>query len=182
MTIVSLAAVEMFSPEALAAILVTMIAVVINVGIMYLVIKRFLYKPLRKMINERQAKTIEAMEVAEAAKVQADAQVLDLKAQRQKAETDAAQLLIDARKQAVGERDTLLKDARQRSEELLDAAKVDTSRLRQDVLNRLRGDIAQLVIQTTGDVVKTTDQEQLVVAALEKHLSSEPVNGRDADK
>ncbi|MGI6298854.1 MAG: ATP synthase F0 subunit B [Saccharofermentanales bacterium] len=182
MTIVSLAAVEMFSPEALAAILVTMIAVIINVGIMYLVVKRFLYKPLRKMINERQAKTIEAMKVAEAAKAQADAQMVDLDAQRQKAEAGAAQLLIDARKQAAGERDALLNDARQRSAELLDATEEDTMRLRQDVLNRLKSDIAQLVIQTTGDVVKTIDQEQLVVTALEKHMSSEPVNGRDANK
>lgn len=167
-------ATNFLDPESMASFAVTMIAVLINLGIMYWVVKRFLYKPLRKFLDERQAKTNEAMTQAQALAAESQANLETQQATLEAAQDEAAQILADARKRAAEEYDELMARAQQEADKLLQTAAQHSSELRLTVLQHLHGDISKIILETTeavlDKVLQGEEQEALVQAELERKL------------
>ena len=167
-------ATNFFEPESLASFAVTMIAVLINLGIMYWVVKRFLYKPLRKFLDERQRKANEEMTKAQALAAESQASLAANKAAIESAHDEAALILADTRKRAAEEYDEIIARAQQEADKLLQTSAQHSAELRLTVLQHLHGDISNIILETMeavlDKVLQDEDQEALVQAELERRL------------
>lgn len=167
-------ATNFLDPESMASFVVTMIAVLINLGIMYWVIKRFLYKPLRKFLDERQVKTNEAMVQASALAEASQASLATHQAAMEAAQDEATHILADARKRAAEEYDELIARAQQEADKIIQTSAQHSAELRLTVLQHLHGDISKIILETTeavlDQVLQGEEQEALVQAELERRL------------
>ena len=77
---------------------------VVNILVLFLLLRKFLYKPVMNIIAQRQKQVDDALNAAETSKQEAVAALNDAQARRtayeQQAEKDKQQLLADAQKQA----------------------------------------------------------------------------------
>ncbi len=71
---------DLFSPEAMATYLVTALYTAFSLLIVYWIVKKLLYKPLREFLNKR--KNLIASQLDEAASINAEAQEVQKEAQR----------------------------------------------------------------------------------------------------
>ncbi len=87
----------------------------INFGVVFGALSYLLYKPVLKILEERSNKIKQAQEEAEAT-IKEKAELEELKKKIKKdAESEAAQIIDDARKSAEAQADTMLADAKQRA-------------------------------------------------------------------
>ena len=126
-----------------------------NMMITFAVLKKFLFKPVKKMIDDRQAEI--------------DTMYADADAAKQKAaelEQEYQQHLQSIR----DERDTLLREAtaraQKREEEIVGEARADIAQERKKAVNDLKNEIGGIAVDIAGKVVEReineTDHKALI--------------------
>lgn len=144
----------------------TIIAQICNLLIQMYLFKRFLFEPVKKIVQKRQA---------EVDKIYEDAADAEGKAKSAQAEYEAK--LATAKEEAAGIVQTATVDAQQRSEEILGEAKrgaeamrkkatADIALERKKAINEVKDDISDIALDIAEKVVKkqlnAKDQEDLI--------------------
>ena len=153
---------------------------VINFGVLVLLLKKFLYKPIVKLLEDRTKKINEGLQAAQASLV-AKAQLEELKQQQLiSAETAAAQILDEARLKAETAGKTIIDQARAAAQaEVKKEYQILEEKLAHE-RDSLKADIADLVINTTKTVLLGTltgeHQQAILTHQLKqlKHLKVKP--------
>ena len=165
----------MFTPEKLAAMLVTFIVTIVNLLIMYWVLKRFLFKPIMLVLAKRQNQIEQDLAQAKADREQSH---LELKKPKQKAEqavSDAARIVHDARVQAQSESHSLIQDAQSQARDVLERAESQREHMRQALLHDVRGEITDLAVSIASQVIQsqmsTQEQRSMVDEILTERLA-----------
>ncbi len=165
----------MFTPEKLAAMLVTFIVTIVNLLIMYWVLKRFLFKPIMLVLAKRQNQIEQDLAQAKADREQSH---LELKKAKQKAEqavSDAARIVHDARVQAQSESHSLIQDAQSQARDVLERAESQREHMRQALLHDVRGEITDLAVSIASQVIQsqmsTQEQRSMVDEILTERLA-----------
>lgn len=128
----AMAAEEVTGIAALGFNLPGLIAQLINFGILLVVLRMFLYKPVLNVLEERKRRIEEGLNRAEQAAVQASAS------------QDEARRVIE--------------EARAQGREMVASAQEAAARLRAELEERARGDAAQLVERARQEVQQERDQ------------------------
>ncbi|MDD5382665.1 MAG: F0F1 ATP synthase subunit B [Candidatus Margulisbacteria bacterium] len=146
----------------------------------FLILLALLYKlvfpPLQRILGERR----QAIEggLARAKKAQEEAEDLLKKYQTQLAEAErtTASILEDARRKSQNLRDETLKTAQKEAYEVLENTRKDIDLYKEKALTDLKADIARIIVEVTGRLVKKTlkpeDHAKLIessIEELEKH-------------
>lgn len=135
----------------------------VNVLILIWILSRFLFKPVAKIVGERQAKAVKLLEDAEAVKSKAEAE-------RKAAEEEAARLgasrseaVKAAASAAEAEKASILAEARSEADRLRTAAKAEIERAKEseaiavaDRASRLAVDIASKVLARLPEEVRVS--------------------------
>jgi F-type H+-transporting ATPase subunit b len=148
-----------------------LIFTVINLLVLYLLMKRFLFKPVHKILEERQAKVDEALASAAQAEEQAKALERERSEAMQDIETERQEVLQKARRSAAAERERILADANERSEKLVEEASAEANRQREQMLQQAQSEITELVLSAAAKVAlggEGGDDGQLYDIFLEK--------------
>ncbi|MXN67284.1 hypothetical protein GR183_20440 [Stappia sp. GBMRC 2046] len=116
----------------------------VNFLVVVWLLNRFLYKPVRRIIEEREAADVRA--VSEAKKKADDAEAAKADYEQKAAELAKSQRGLEAELHATmrKERDTMLEDARQEADGILAEARERTERERMEALEGLKEGIADL--------------------------------------
>jgi F-type H+-transporting ATPase subunit b len=138
---------------------------VINFTVLLLVLKKFAYPPIFKMLDERKAKIAES--VANADKIKD--QLAKTEVDRQKMLTDAGELankiIADARAAAVRVAEVETQKAIAAAELIVTRAREAAAQERAATLAELKREVGRLVVQTTvtvtGKVLTRDDQSRL---------------------
>ncbi len=93
-----------------------------NLVILYIIIKKFLYKPVRKILDKRQAELDEKYQDAENAKQDAMADRDEWEQRMKDVDVTADALLRDAEADADRQSDRIVAEARERAEHIIDEA------------------------------------------------------------
>jgi len=129
------------------------IAQCVAVTILFIVLQKFAWKPVRGLLEERRRTIEEAMANADKIKKELAATEATRVAVIQKANEQAAAIIADAEKAAVVRGEQRTQEAARQAEEIVkkahEAAVLDRDRL----LAELKLQIGSLVVQTTGKVV-----------------------------
>lgn len=101
---------------------ISLVWVIINLLVLYLLLKKFLFKPVCKMMDERSAKIQSDLDGAAQAKADAEKMKTDYEAEIADAHSQAVEITNKAKAQAGRECDLMLENARAESAKIMKEA------------------------------------------------------------
>jgi len=133
-----------------------LIAFVINFIILFALLSVFAYKPITKMLEQRQAKIRESMEQAEKIRQDTARSEEEIKAHLEQARKDGQSVIAQATQ--IGERlkEEAKQGARQEAESLITRARSEIQRERDKSIEELRAEFADIAILAAEKVIKET--------------------------
>ncbi len=146
--------------EGLGINLPTLLAQIVNfailLGLMYLVA----YKPIMRMLDERSRRVKESMEQTELIKQQAERAEEEVKKQIEAAGKEGLEVIGRAVRTGEELRQQTQQGARQDAESLIARARVEIQRERDEAIDELRKEFADLTILAAGKIIdRSLDKE-----------------------
>ena len=135
----------------------TFIFTIINILVLFVGLKMFLFKPIMEVLNKRE----EMVQAQFASAKSAEESAMNLKKDYQDKLRDAStaeQMVNEAKDRAEQEREKLLDEARLESEKMLDKAKADIAAEQRRAEESVKDEISKLAIAAARKIIKTGDQ------------------------
>ena len=142
--------------EGLGINLPELIFFVVNFAILFVILSLVAYKPIVKMLNERQAKIKESMELAEKTRQDAARSEEEIKGHLETARKEGQNVIAQASQ--IGERlkEEARQSARQEAESLIEKARGEIQRDREKSVEELRAEFADIAILAAEKVINET--------------------------
>ena len=137
-----------------------------NMMITFAVLKKFLFKPVKKMIDDRQAEIDTMYADADAAKQKAAELEQEYQQHLQSIRDERDTLLREATARAQKREEEIVGEARAEAATLLAAAEADIAQERKKAVNDLKNEIGGIAVDIAGKVVEReineTDHKALI--------------------
>lgn len=151
--------------EALDVIYINVWAILIslaNLVILFLILKKLLFKPVVKVVSERERQLAERMRAADEAERQAQEDKAQYAAQLARAGEDAREILKNASATAALTGEEVVRDAKRRAAAIVQKAESDAEREKKKAVNALKDEVAALSVDMAGQIVgrEITDKDQ----------------------
>lgn len=172
----------------------TVIAQIVNFLILLLLLKRFLFKPILKAIEERENKIKSQIEDAETKVQEAEEAKKDFQEKNQAIEEKRKSLLEEAKEDAQEKRKTLLENARKDAEELRiqleESIKEKQGNLSREITERTQQEVMAIARKVMTDLATADLEEQIALLFIrrlkqlkgeEKERLSELLSGLSED-
>ena len=139
----------------------TALFTLLNLVITFLILRKFLFKPVNKMIDDRQKEIDDIYADAEDARQKAAALKADYDARMQQARAEGAELIQSATQEANRRSDEIVRHARSEADAIRAKAGRDIELERKKALNDVKNDISRIALDIAGKVVeKELDPEE----------------------
>jgi F-type H+-transporting ATPase subunit b len=149
---------------------VTFVITIINITILFFVLKAILWKPVTKFMAERAERIRDSIAQSESNKAKAKALLAQYEAQIKTAETEAETIISKARERAEAEAEKIIAESRASADETLENAKKQLEVERKAALAVFRQEAAALVVTAAGRLVgreiKSEDNRQYAAMLL----------------
>lgn len=139
---------------------INLLFTVINLLILAVALRIFLFKPVHKILEQRQAEANAARDEAQAAIEKADALKAQCAEELDRIEAEKKQILLDAHTKADGEYDEIIADARATAEHIIENAKKEAERGKTEALESAREEIEQLVSEAARKIVEASESSE----------------------
>ena len=139
----------------------TVIFAIINFVILFALLKKFLYKPLFNMLDERASIIENSLDEAENARNEAQAMKAEYEESLKEAQSKAQEIIQNANKLGEQTRAEIVAKAREEAQRATDKAREEINREKEQALNDLRGEVAAAA-KIIGRSVTEADHEKLV--------------------
>ncbi len=144
----------------------TFIAQICNLFIQMYLIKRFLFKPVREILEKRRAAADAEITQAEEAKAKAEAIRTEYEQNMQDARQKANEILESARKTAAIQSEKILKEAQEQSSAMKNKAEKEIAQEKKKAVNEVKGEIGDMAVEIAGKVIEREinekDHEKLI--------------------
>lgn len=131
-----------------------------NTLITFLIVKHFLYKPLRKMLAAREEEVADLYAHAESDRREAEAMKRDYTVSIANARQEATEIVSSATKRAQERSDELLRQANDEAASLKKRAEEAIEQERKKAMNEIKGEIADLSVMIASKVVEREVKEE----------------------
>ncbi|MBR5713025.1 MAG: ATP synthase F0 subunit B [Lachnospiraceae bacterium] len=139
---------------------------VINLVILFIAMKLFLFKPVRKILEKRQEEADTASRAADEREAEASRSKAEYEKAIAKTESERAQILSDARKQADEEYAKMLADARAEAEIIKKNANTEGEKRKQRIISEAGKEIGDMITAATAKIMGDADETDLYDAFL----------------
>jgi F-type H+-transporting ATPase subunit b len=146
--------------------LIDFIEHVLNLLILFLLLRTFLYKPVSKFMAEREAKFAREREQIDANRNEANVLKAQYETSMKNARLDAEQIAEERRKAAERETDEMRKKAKQDAQGILTDAMSQAVAEREGMLNDLKTQTAELAVDIAGKILErevTQEDHQRII-------------------
>jgi F-type H+-transporting ATPase subunit b len=126
----------------------------VNFGILFFVLWRFLFPPVLKMLDERQERIRESMERAEALREESTRAAEAVKAQLDEARREGQNIINNANQIAERIRSERQQQAQAEYEAILKRAQEDAAREREQAFAELRQQVADLAVSAAERIIR----------------------------
>lgn len=138
----------------------------LNLIILYIVLRKVLFKPVTEFMDKRTKSIEDSIENAEEQKAEAAEMKRRYEEQLKSAKTEAQKILDNAVLSAEREHERMVAEAKQEAESLLAAAREEIGREREQVLMDIRNQVAGIALAAASKVLQanldTESNRQLV--------------------
>ena len=132
----------------------TFIAQICNLLIQMLLFKKFLFKPVKAVIEKRRAEVGELYSQAEEARTTAEHDKAEYSKKLLEANEEASQIVRSANERAGRQGDEILREAQEKAQQLLKKADEDIAQERVRAMNEIKNDISQMAVDIASTVVE----------------------------
>lgn len=148
---------------------INMLFEIINLLILFIAFRIFLFKPVKNIIAQRQEeadlehnKAIEAMEKANAKKAEYENNLRSIEVERKN-------VMSEARKAANVEYVKTIEEANEKAQQIREEAKKSAEHQKEQILKKVEGEIADMVVDATSKIIAgKTDNKALYDEFLNK--------------
>lgn len=144
----------------------TLIATLLNLLIQMLLIKKFLFKPIREVLAKRKA--LADAEIAEATKAKEEAESLksEYEESMKQARDKANDILNTAQKSAAQQSEEIIREANAQAVSIKSKAERDIEQERRKAVNEIKDEIGDMAMEIAGKVIgreiNSSDHEKLI--------------------
>ena len=167
----------LIAPEQMAGYTVTVLFTVINIIAAYLILKRFVFKPIMLLLATRRQCIEDEINQAEEAKKQAQSLFADSKRASEQTRSEATDILSEARIQSEKQALIIIEKAKEDAEQIRLRAKEDSDRLHAAMLEQMKDEVADLAVKiaskVVGNVIDESQQKALSERILMESLNTE---------
>jgi F-type H+-transporting ATPase subunit b len=137
-----------------------LVVFVVNFIILFVLLRLFLFKPVLKMLDERSARTRNAMELAEATKKEFEQAKETVEKQIEKGRQEAQAVIAQAMQ--VGERlkEESRQEAKKQAQAIVDRTRAELEAERDKIVGALRREFVDISIAAAEKVIKETLDKQ----------------------
>ena len=145
----------------------TFFAQILNFLILVLILAKFAYKPLLKVMEERKEKIAGDLQAADQAKADAEAVKAEYAAKLAEAKAEAQAIIDNARKTAAAAHDKIMADTKAEQEQVIAAAKESIAMEQKKAMEQVRAQVIELSMAVAGKIVeqKLGSEEDKALAA-----------------
>lgn len=138
----------------------TWIFTIANLIILMLIMRKLLYNPVKKMLNERREEVEQTYQDADDAKKEADALKREYEQHLLKTKQEANELLGAASKKAQARSDEIISDAELRAAQIIDKAIERTERDKKLAVAAAKDEIADMAVIAAEKIVRSSLDEE----------------------
>ena len=148
----------------------TLIAQVVNFGLLLLVLRLFAYKPIIKMLDNRANKIKESLEAGDRAKQEAVSAEKEIAKKIEEASASGQQIVGQALKTAEEVKRRASLDAKKEADAIVAKAQVEIQREKQESMTELRKEVADLAVMVAGKAIGTSIDKETQRKLIENTL------------
>mgnify|MGYP001101278561 CR=1 FL=1 len=139
----------------------TLLTQVVTFVILLVVLRFVAYKPIMRMLDERSRRIKESMDQAESIKEQSARTQEEVKKQLEESSREGQERIARAVKAGEEVKQKAQEDARKEAEALINRARAEIQRERDDAITEVRREFADLTVLAAGKVIeKSLDKEK----------------------
>lgn len=143
-----------------------------NLIILFLILKKLLFKPVKKIVDQRQKEIESEYKKAEKTQTEADAIKAEWEGKMATAEAEADKIISDAVERADSRNEVMLYESREKADQIIRKAKADIERERKDARETIKKEIVDvseaLSEQIIGREINMDDHRDLIDKAIDK--------------
>lgn len=143
-----------------------------NLIILFLILKKLLFKPVKKIVDKRQKEIESEYKKAEKTQAEADAIKAEWEGKMATAEAEADKIISDAVERADSRNEVMLYESREKADQIIRKAKADIERERKDARETIKKEIVDvsqtLSEQIIGREINMDDHRDLIDKAIDK--------------
>ncbi|WP_099222574.1 F0F1 ATP synthase subunit B [Listeria costaricensis] len=129
-------------------------------AILLVLLRIFAWKPLMKIMKEREEHIASEIDSAEESRAQAETLLAEQKDVLQKARVESQTMIENAKQLGEKEREEIIKTARMESERLKEEAKADIKREKEDAISAVREQVGTLSVLIASKVIEKNLDEK----------------------
>ena len=119
-----------------------------NLVILYLVMKKLLFKPVKNMIDSRQKEVDDLYDNANRAKAEAEEMRARYETRLQQANAESEALLRDANRRAQLREEEILRDAQDKAAQTMQRAEAQVALEKKRAMNEIKDDVSDMAVST----------------------------------
>lgn len=144
----------------------TIILVLANTLILFLILKHFLFDRVNKVIDDRQTEVADTFKRADEAEQSAKQLELEYTQKLNNAKAESAEIVKEATKKAQVRSDEIIADAKAEAKSIVDNAGAEIEREKKIAVNQIKDEIADIAFSAAEAVIEkeitTKDNEKLI--------------------
>lgn len=129
---------------------VTLIITVINIAILFLILRKVLFKPVTKFMEDRAKRVQDSIDQAQSEREQARKLLEEYEARLKKAADEAEQILKSSRRDAVRQAERIIAEGKEQAADIIAAAQKQIEAEHQAALTKFKLEAAALVMAATS--------------------------------
>jgi len=139
----------------------TLLTQVVTFIILLVVLRFVAYKPIMRMLDERSRRIKESLDQAESIKAQSARSEEEVRKQLEQASREGQERIARAVKAGEDVKQKAQEDAKKEAETLVNRARAEIQRERDDAISEVRREFAELTVLAAGKVIeKSLDKEE----------------------
>ena len=138
----------------------TTIFQIINTIILYLIMKKLLFKPVVGFMEARKNSISDSLKEAEEKNKEADMLKAEYQEKLSNAQEEARQIIREATKRAEERSTEIVKEAEGQAVKILDRAELEIQREQKKAMNLLKDEMATLAVMAAGKMIKKSLDEE----------------------
>ena len=155
---------------------------IINLVVLYLLLKHFLIGPVMNIMEQRKLMIEEGFRNAQTAQDDANRLKQEYETALSGAKQESVQLIEDARKSAKAEYDRIIIEAGEKADTMLESAKESVRVEREQTMKELKSQIAGLAAASAAKIISGNADEKESQDLYDKFLKEAGENDGNADK
>jgi len=132
----------------------TVIFTIINILVLYFILKKVLFKPITNHMDNRTKKIEEALKMAEEAKQKVEELQKEYDLKLKEAKQEGQVIIDDHKKMAEKAYETIIANAKKEADNIIKNTRTELEIEKQEVISKLKSEMADLVLVTTEKVLQ----------------------------